>query len=219
MTTGTIKCYSHRRGVGRVEPDDGTPDVLVTIGTIQRSGMGYVYEGQRVSYELMPSVAAEHAVFYLQAASTPMRQLKLQSSKKDDLRAVLFVDQVQLQRALARELGRLGFDVILPVTLDEARQALQPSLRAPDLLVTNLRNADGGTLDLLGIISQAEVKMPVVLIAEATDVSTARHRISMDGIVVLPTELDSFGSSVRRLCGSKMRGWSAAEHGNTMSAS
>jgi DNA-binding NtrC family response regulator len=95
---------------------------------------------------------------------------------------------------------------------------LQPSLRAPDLLVMNFRNTDGGTLDLLDVISLAEVKMPVVLIAEATDVSTARRRISMNGVVVLPTELDSFSSSVRRLCGLKMRGWSAADHGDTIPA-
>lgn len=219
MTIGTVKWYSHRRALGCVEPDDGMPDVLVTNGAIERSGMGYIYEGQRVSYELIPSATAEHAVFNLQATSPPPRQLKLQSPKKDDMRAVLFVDQAHLQCSLSRELGCLGFDVILPVTLDEARQALQPSLQAPDLVVMNLRNADGGTLDLLDLISQAEVKMRVVLIAEATDVSTARRRISMDGVLVLPTELDSFSSSVRRLCGLKMRGWSTAEHGDTVPAS
>ena len=131
------------------------------------------------------------------------------------MRAVLFVAQAHLQRSLGRELGCLGFDVILPVTLDEARQALQPSLQAPDLVVMNLRNANGGTLDLLDVISQAGIKMPVVLVAEATDVSTARHQVSMDGVVVLPSELDSFSRSVRRLCRLQMRGWFGAEHGDS----
>jgi DNA-binding NtrC family response regulator len=136
------------------------------------------------------------------------------SPKDSDMRALLFVEQAHLQRSLGRELGRLGFDVILPVTLDEARQALQTSLQAPDLVVMNLRNADGGTLDLLNVISQGEDRTPVVLIAEATDVSTARRQISMDGVVVLPSELDTFSSSVRRLCRLKVRGWSSAEHEN-----
>jgi hypothetical protein len=71
-------------------------------------------------------------------------------------------------------------------------------------------------LDLLDVISKADVKLPIVLVAEATDVSTALHQISMDGVVVLPSELDSFSSSVRRLCGLSMRGRSGAEHGYSM---
>jgi ActR/RegA family two-component response regulator len=117
------------------------------------------------------------------------------------MRAVLFVDQVDLQRSLARELGRLGFDVILPITLNEARQALQGlAYHHPNLVVMNLRNAEGGTLDLLNVISEARIATSVVLVAEATEIATVRHRISLDGIEVLPTELQSFSRSVRRLC-------------------
>lgn len=135
------------------------------------------------------------------------------------MRAVLFVEQPHLQRSLGRELGHLGFDVILPVTLNEAQQSLQPSFQTPDLVVMNLRNADGATLNLLNMISQAEFETPVVLVAEATDGYTARHRISMNEVIVLPSELHSFSSSVRRLCRLKMRGWSDAEHGSSMPAS
>ena len=131
------------------------------------------------------------------------------------MRAVLFVEQPHLQRSLGRELGYLGFDVILPVTLNEAQQSLQPSFQTPDLVVMNLRNADGPTLNLLNMISQAEFETPVVLVAEATDGYTA-HRISMNEV---PSDLHSFSSSVRRLCRLKMRGWSDAEHGTSMPAS
>jgi DNA-binding NtrC family response regulator len=117
------------------------------------------------------------------------------------MRAVLFVDQVDLQRSLAMELGRLGFDVILPITQSEARQALQWLAYRPDLVVMNLRNAEGGTLDLLDIIAAARLATSVVLVAEATEIATVRHRISLDGIEVLPTEIQSFSRSVRRLCG------------------
>ena len=120
------------------------------------------------------------------------------------MRAVLFVDQVDLQRSLARELGLLGFDVILPITQNEARQALQRLAYHPDLVVMNLRNAEGGTLDLLNVISEARIATPVVLVAEATEIAAVRHRISLDGLEVLPTEIQSFSRSVRRLCGLEM---------------
>jgi DNA-binding NtrC family response regulator len=100
--------------------------------------------------------------------------------------------------------------------LGEARQALQPSLQMPDLVVMSLRNADGATLNLLNMISQAELETPVVLVAEAADGSTARHR---NEDIVLSSELHSFSSSVRRLCRLKMRGWSDAEHGTSMPSS
>lgn len=132
------------------------------------------------------------------------------------MRAVLFVEQPHLQSSLGRELGYLGFDVLLPVTLGEARQALQPSLQMPDLVVMSLRNADGATLNLLNMVSQAELETPVVLVAEATDGSTARRR---NEVIVLSSELHSFSGSVRRLCRLKMCGWSDAEHGTSMPSS
>ena len=76
------------------------------------------------------------------------------------MRAVLFVDQAHLQRSPGRELGRLGFDVLLPATLDEARRSLQLSLHALDLLVMNFRNADGNSLELLDVIWEHALKYP-----------------------------------------------------------
>jgi DNA-binding NtrC family response regulator len=128
------------------------------------------------------------------------------------MRAVLFVDQLHLQRALARELGRLGFDVILPVTVDESRQALQSSAYAADLVMLNLRNAQGDTLDLLDAVSQGGTGTAVVLIAEATEIAAARHRVSLNGVVVLPSEVQSFSRSVRQLCGLETRDWFAVRH-------
>jgi DNA-binding NtrC family response regulator len=120
------------------------------------------------------------------------------------MRAVLFVDEVHLQRTLARELGRLGFDVILPITLNEARQALQLEYR-PDLVVMSLRNAEGGTPDLLKVIAEARIVTSVVLLAEAAEIAGARRRIAQDRIEVLPAEeVRSFSRSVRRLCSLEM---------------
>jgi DNA-binding NtrC family response regulator len=129
----------------------------------------------------------------------------LRASRKNAKRAVLFVDQVHLQRSLARELGRLEFDVILPITLNEFRQALQRVAYHPDLVVMDLRNAEGGALDLLEVIPEARIATTsLVLVAEAAEIDTVRHRISLDGIEVLPTESRSFSRSVGRLCGAAM---------------
>lgn len=87
------------------------------------------------------------------------------------------------------------------ITQSDARQALQRLAYRPDLVVMNLRNAEGGTLDLLDIIAAARIATSVVLVAEATEIATVRHRISLDGIEVLPTEIQSFSHSGRRLCG------------------
>jgi CspA family cold shock protein len=206
MTTGIVKWFNHLRGFGFIEPDDGGPDVFVTIRAVERSGLGHVDEGRRVRYELMPSATSGRAVFNLQDALELPLQNKPQALTKPDMRAVLFVAQAHLQRSLGRDLEGLGFDVILPVTLGEARRSLQPSLCAPDLLVMNFRDTDGESLELLDVIWEHELKISVVLIAEATDVATIRHSISLAGVVVLPTERDSFRDSVRRLYGLETHG-------------
>jgi len=145
-------------------------------------------------------------VLNLQDAPELPLQHEPQALTAPDMRAVLFVSQAHLQRSLGRDLEGLGFDVILPVTLDEARRSLQPSLRTPDLLVMNFRDTDGESLELLDVIWEHELKISVVLIAEATDIATIRHSISLAGVAVLPTERDSFRDSVRWLCGPETRG-------------
>jgi hypothetical protein len=156
-----------------------------------------------------------HFAFKLQAAPAAPLRRKPRLSNEAGMRAVLFVDQARLQRSLGHELACLGFDVILPVTLDEARRSLQPSLRTPDLLVMDLRGAEDGPMELLNVIAAATPRMPVVLIAEAMNAAAIRRRVAMDGVVVLRNELGSFSGSVRRLCGLTIHGWTAAGHGKT----
>lgn len=50
MATGTVKWFNAQKGYGFIQPDDGSTDVFVHISAVERSGIGYLNEGQRISY-------------------------------------------------------------------------------------------------------------------------------------------------------------------------
>ncbi|WGF89241.1 cold-shock protein [Marinivivus vitaminiproducens] len=52
MATGTVKWFNATKGYGFIQPDDGGKDVFVHISAVERSGLGKLTEGQRISYEL-----------------------------------------------------------------------------------------------------------------------------------------------------------------------
>ena len=52
MTTGTVKWFNSTKGFGFIQPDDGGADVFVHISAVERSTLGSLNEGQKLSYEL-----------------------------------------------------------------------------------------------------------------------------------------------------------------------
>ncbi|MBV8446817.1 MAG: cold-shock protein [Hyphomicrobiales bacterium] len=52
MAIGTVKWFNSTKGFGFIQPDAGGPDVFVHISDVERSGMGGLNEGQKISYEL-----------------------------------------------------------------------------------------------------------------------------------------------------------------------
>jgi cold shock protein len=52
MATGTVKWFNAQKGYGFIQPDDGSNDVFVHISAVERSGIGNLNEGQKLSYEL-----------------------------------------------------------------------------------------------------------------------------------------------------------------------
>jgi cold shock protein len=52
MTTGTVKWFNGQKGFGFIQPNDGTRDVFVHIGGVERAGLSGLAEGQRVNYQL-----------------------------------------------------------------------------------------------------------------------------------------------------------------------
>ena len=62
MTTGTVKFFNTTKGFGFITPEDGTKDVFVHISAVERSGMGHLAEGQKVSFEVQQDPRGPKAV-------------------------------------------------------------------------------------------------------------------------------------------------------------
>jgi cold shock protein len=52
MATGTVKWFNAQKGYGFIQPDDGSKDVFVHISAVERSGIGNLHEGQKLSFEI-----------------------------------------------------------------------------------------------------------------------------------------------------------------------
>jgi cold shock protein len=52
MATGTVKWFNEQKGYGFIQPDQGGKDVFIHISAVERSGIGSLREGQKVSYEV-----------------------------------------------------------------------------------------------------------------------------------------------------------------------
>jgi cold shock protein len=52
MAIGTVKWFNAQKGYGFIQPDNGAQDVFVHISAVERSGLGNLMEGQKVSFEL-----------------------------------------------------------------------------------------------------------------------------------------------------------------------
>ena len=68
MPTGTVKFFNTQKGYGFIQPEDGTKDVFVHISAVERSGLGNLHEGQRVSFELERGQQGKTSAVNLQQA-------------------------------------------------------------------------------------------------------------------------------------------------------
>jgi CspA family cold shock protein len=68
MTIGTVKWFNSQKGYGFIQPDDGSKDVFVHVSAVERSGLGNLREGQRVSFELERGNQGKTAAVNLQDA-------------------------------------------------------------------------------------------------------------------------------------------------------
>ncbi|MDQ2106108.1 cold-shock protein [Azospirillum isscasi] len=51
MATGTVKWFNSTKGYGFIQPEDGSADVFVHISAVDRSGIGPLNEGQKLTFE------------------------------------------------------------------------------------------------------------------------------------------------------------------------
>ena len=68
MPTGTVKWYNSQKGYGFIEPEDGSKDVFVHISAVERSGLGHLTEGQKVSFDVERGQQGKSSAVNLQRA-------------------------------------------------------------------------------------------------------------------------------------------------------
>ncbi len=52
MAAGTVKWFNAQKGFGFIQPEDGSKDVFVHISAVERSGIGNLQEGQKVTFDM-----------------------------------------------------------------------------------------------------------------------------------------------------------------------
>jgi len=67
MSEGTVKWFNSIKGFGFIQPEDGSADVFVHISAVERSGMGNISEGQKLSYEVERGKTGKLAAVNLRA--------------------------------------------------------------------------------------------------------------------------------------------------------
>ncbi|HHN67779.1 MAG TPA: cold-shock protein [Thermopetrobacter sp.] len=53
MANGTVKWFNAQKGYGFIEPEEGGKDAFVHISAVEAAGLSTLFEGQKVSYELV----------------------------------------------------------------------------------------------------------------------------------------------------------------------
>lgn len=61
MAIGIVKWFNPAKGFGFIRPEDGSRDVFVHISAVERSGIGTLTEGQRVSFDVVKERGKEAA--------------------------------------------------------------------------------------------------------------------------------------------------------------
>jgi CspA family cold shock protein len=68
MSTGTVKWFNATKGFGFIQPTDGSKDVFVHASAVERSSLGSLKEGDKISYDLERGQQGKTSAVNLQAA-------------------------------------------------------------------------------------------------------------------------------------------------------
>ncbi len=52
MANGKIKWFNMKKGYGFIEPENGEKDVFIHISALEKAGIKFLSENQKVSYEV-----------------------------------------------------------------------------------------------------------------------------------------------------------------------
>jgi CspA family cold shock protein len=68
MAVGTVKWFISQKGFGFIQPDDGSKDVFVHISAVERSDLGTLNEGQKLTYDLEKGQQGKSSAVNLRSA-------------------------------------------------------------------------------------------------------------------------------------------------------
>jgi cold shock protein len=68
MSIGTVKWFNAQKGYGFIQPEDGSKDVFVHVSAVERSDLGSLHEGQRVSFEVQRGQQGKSSAVNLRSA-------------------------------------------------------------------------------------------------------------------------------------------------------
>ncbi len=68
MATGTVKWFNPTKGFGFIAPEDGSKDVFVHISAVEKSGLGYLREGQKIEFDMQEERGKSSATNLREAA-------------------------------------------------------------------------------------------------------------------------------------------------------
>jgi CspA family cold shock protein len=68
MAVGTVKWFNSQKGFGFIQPEDGSKDVFVHISAVERSDLGTLNEGQKLSYDLEKGQQGKSSAVNLRSA-------------------------------------------------------------------------------------------------------------------------------------------------------
>jgi len=68
MSTGIVKWFNATKGFGFIQPTDGSKDVFVHASAVERSSLGRLSEGDKVSYDLERGQQGKISAVNLQSA-------------------------------------------------------------------------------------------------------------------------------------------------------
>ena len=52
MANGKIKWFNMKKGYGFIEPENGEKDVFIHISALEKAGIKFLNENQKISYEV-----------------------------------------------------------------------------------------------------------------------------------------------------------------------
>ena len=61
MSTGTVKWFNSSKGYGFITPDAGGQDIFVHISAVEKAGMRFLNENDKVSYDLVTEKGKTYA--------------------------------------------------------------------------------------------------------------------------------------------------------------